>query len=307
MAISNAPGQPDYTGTLIPEVWAPELLVKFYRATVFGKIANTDYAGNITAMGDVVHIRTTPTVEIDDYVTGQKLEFQRPEPSMVDLEISNAKTYAIAMDDVDILQSNYDALSDWADDAGLQLAIQIDKDILANIYSDVDSKNAGGTAGVISGSYNLGATGSPLSITKDNIVDVLNDAEAVLMEQDVPNDALWAVMPTWAVNLIKKSWLRSADDSGDARSIARDGYVGNISNFEIYQSNSLATVTDASRNVTEIVCGHMSGLTFASQLLKNEGPYTPDDYFEKRIRGLTVYGYKVVKPEAIVHVHGYKG
>jgi len=33
------------SGTYIPEIWSGKLIVKFYQATVFGAIANTDYEG----------------------------------------------------------------------------------------------------------------------------------------------------------------------------------------------------------------------------------------------------------------------
>lgn len=34
-----ASGYPEHSGILIPEIWSPKLLVKFYKATVFGDIA----------------------------------------------------------------------------------------------------------------------------------------------------------------------------------------------------------------------------------------------------------------------------
>lgn len=40
-----AAGHPDLSGTMIPTLYAMKLLVEFYKATVFGAIANTDYEG----------------------------------------------------------------------------------------------------------------------------------------------------------------------------------------------------------------------------------------------------------------------
>lgn len=56
-----------------------------------------------------------------------------------------------------------------------------------------------------------------------------------------------------------------------------------------------------------MVFGHSSALTFASQLVKNEGPMRSEFTFGDKYRGLQVYGYKVVKPEAMGHFYGMKG
>ena len=75
MPLGNAPGYPQHSGTVVPNViWAGKLLVKFYQATVLAAISNTDFEGEISEMGDKVTIRTTPTIIIRDYVKGQQLE-----------------------------------------------------------------------------------------------------------------------------------------------------------------------------------------------------------------------------------------
>lgn len=40
-----ASGVGTHSGTLTPEVWSGKTLVKFYTATIFGDISNTDYEG----------------------------------------------------------------------------------------------------------------------------------------------------------------------------------------------------------------------------------------------------------------------
>ena len=49
---------PAYSGTFIPQVWSTKLQVKFYDASTFSAISNTDYQGEIKGMGDKVIIRT---------------------------------------------------------------------------------------------------------------------------------------------------------------------------------------------------------------------------------------------------------
>ena len=93
----------------------------------------------------------------------------------------------------------------FSDDAGMQMKIAIDTNILANVYSDADSNNSGATAGAKSGDINLGVTGTPLVVTKADILDVIVDCGTVLTEQDVPETQRSLVIPVWFAGMILKS------------------------------------------------------------------------------------------------------
>lgn len=302
-----AAGVPSHAGTMIPEVWAGKLLVKFYKSTVFGEISNTDYEGEISSQGDTVHIRSTPTISISDYVKGQKLSHQQPEPDVVDLLIDKGKYWSFIADYVDKAQADYEFVDDWTGDAASQMKIKIDKDILGDVYADAHAGNKGATAGVESGTVNLGATGSPIALTKTNVLDYIVDMGTVLDEQNVPEERRWLLMPPWACGMIKKSELKDASVSGDGTSLLRNGRIGMIDRFTVYSSNQLAKTTDGADTVTNMIFGHRSGLTFASQLIENEGPMKHPDYFGDYYRGLQVYGYESIKPEAIGHFYAKKG
>jgi len=108
-------------------------------------------------------------------------------------------------DDIDAHQSDIDLMNTFSDDAGQQMKITIDSDILQNIYSDADSNNSGSTAGAQSGDINLGTTGSPLAVTKADILDVIVDCGTCLTENDAPEEMRWMVVPVWFAGMIKKS------------------------------------------------------------------------------------------------------
>ncbi len=306
MAFPVAAGVPSHAGTMIPEVWASKLLVKFYETTVFGEIANTDYEGEISSQGDTVHIRTTPTITISNYVKGQKLSHQQPEPEVVDLLIDKGKYWSFIADYVDRAQADYNFVDDWSNDAASQLKIDIDLDILADIYDDVHAGNKGATAGVKSGNLNMGVSGTGIALTKANVLDTIVDMGTVLDEQNVPETGRWLLLPPWACGLIKKSDLQHANEAGDDTSILRNGRLGMIDRFTIYSTNQLATTLDTTVH-TNVIFGHKSGLTFASQLTENEGPMKHPDFFGDYYRGLQVFGYKVEKPEAIGWCYIKKG
>jgi hypothetical protein len=303
MPYPTAAGVPSHSGSYIPEIWSGKLLVKFYMNTVFGAISNTDYEGDIREYGDVVHINETPDIVISDYVKGQKLSHQQPESVPVDLPIDRGKYWSFIDERVDRKQSMYDRVENWTTDASEQMKIEIDSDILGEVYADAAAANKGDTAGLKTASFDLGVSGTPLALSKTTILDTLVDCGTVLDEQSVPESNRWVVLPPAAVGMIKKSDLKDASLAGDGTSILRNGRVGMIDRFTIYSSNQLATTVDGTDIVHNIIFGHKSAISFASQLTENEGPMKNPDYFGDYYRGLQVFGFKVLKPEALGHLY----
>ena len=305
MAVGTAAGHPQYSGTFIPEIWSGKLLVKFYAACVLADISNTEYEGEIKDVGDKVIIRTVPDITIRDYVKGQTLVIQRPESPNEELEIDKAKYFNFICDDIDKHQTDIKLMNSWSDDAGQQMAITIDSGVLADIYADAHADNKGATAGKISNNINLGVTGTPLSVTKGTILEVMVDCRTVLGEQNVPKGSRFFVMPEWMSGMIMKSDLKDASLAGDGTSIMRNGRLGVIAEFTLYESNLLTHVTDT-QECFHCIVGQKSALTFAAQMTKMES-LRAESTFGTLVRGLNVYGYEVLKPEALIDLYVYAG
>jgi len=275
------------------------MLIKFYTATVFGGICNTDYEGEIKRSGDTVHIRTIADITIRDYTIGQKLNRERPATAKISLLIDQGKYYSVSVNDVEKLQSDLNYVEKWTNDAGRQMAISIDSDVLAGVFALASTSNLGNTAGFRSSSFQLGETGTPIVVDKDNITDYIVDMGTVLDEYDVPDDGRrWIVFPPAFFGLIKKGTLKAANIAGDATSIMRHGRVGMIDRFEIYRSNQLAVSSDGGQTITNSIFGHPTAITFASQLTENRYIDNPDD-FGKLMEGLQVFGFKVIKDQGL--------
>lgn len=301
-----AAGLTSMSGSYIPEIWSGKTLIKFYTATVFAAISNTDYEGEIKKHGDTVHIRTTPDVTIRNYTVGQKLVRERPAPGKVDLLINHGKYYSIAVNSVEKHQSDINYIEKWTDDAGQQMKIAIDADILEDVYADANAYNKGNTAGKKSGSIQLGATGAFATVDKTNILDYIVDMGTCLDENDIPETQRFLVIPAIFCGMIKKSDLKDASLSGDGTSIMRNGRIGIIDRFEIYSSNQIATTLDGATTVHNCIFGHPSALTFASQLTENRVIPNPDD-FGDIMEGLQVFGYEVIKNQGFGHFYAAKG
>lgn len=303
--INVAAGTPQYSGIFIPEIWSGKLLVKFYAATVIAAITNTDYEGEIKNQGDKVIIRTTPDLTIRDYNKNQALIIERPESPNVEMEIDKAKYFNFICDDIDAYQSDIKLMDDWSRDAGEQMKIHVDEGFLADVYSDAHASNKGLTAGIKTQGYNLGTSGTPLAIDKTNILDVMVDSGVVLDEQDVPENDRWMVIPPWMAGYIKQSDLKDASLSGDGTSMLRNGRIGRIDRYTLYVSNLLTSVSDT-YTCWHIMAGQRHAISFAAQMTKME-TLRSESTFGELVRGLNVYGYKVLKSEALVDIYCYKG
>jgi hypothetical protein len=294
MGFPVSQGRPNYSGNFIPEIWSGKLIENFYDATVLAAISNTNYEGEIRRYGDTVNIRTTPEITIKSYVKGQTLSVENPDKPKLQLLIDKGEYFACIEDDVDKVQSDINLMDTWSKDASERMKIKIDQRVLTDILPDISADNKGSTAGRISNNIDLGTTGSPIAITKTNVLEYLVDIGTVLDEANCPESDRFVVIPAKMAGMIKKSDLKDASLTGDSVSILRNGRLGMIDRFTVYMSHNL---NNASGKFS-IIAGHKMGFTFASQMTEME-TIRSESTFGNIIRGLQVYGYKVIKPEAL--------
>lgn len=308
---------PSYSGTFIPTVWSAKLAAKFYAASVYGDIANTDYQGDIGGMGDKVTINTAPTITVSNYTAGSGVTYQAPTPSSQDLLIDKGKYFAFQINDVLEYQAKPNLLDIFSTDAAEQMRIAIDSNVVYNTFNKCDAANLGATAGAKSGLFNLGTDAAPVTLTAANVLQKILELASVLDEQNVPSSDRWLCIDPLTRTLLLQSNLAQAQFMGDAKSPVRNGLIGEIDRFKVYVTNQLPVGTagtatpwvsgDGSENsITTtgtvakrraIIAGHKSGLTFASQITKMETVRNTAD-FGDFIRSLNVYGFKTIAPKA---------
>jgi hypothetical protein len=246
-------------------------------------------------MGDTVNIRTTPEITIQTYVKGQTLSVENPDKAKLQLIIDKGEYFACVEDDVDQVQSDIALMDMWSKDASERMKIKIDQRVLTDLLPDVSANNKGTTAGAISGNIDLGVAGTPEALTKSNVIDKIVDMGTVLDEANCPEGDRFLVIPAKMAGLIKQSDLKDASITGDNESPLRNGRLGMIDRFTVYVSHNLKKTAGGEFSV---IGGHKMGFTFASQMTNME-TIRSETTFGNIIRGLQVYGYKVVKPEAL--------
>jgi hypothetical protein len=321
---------PAYSGTFIPTIWSAKLNAKFYTASTFADICNRNWEGDISNIGDKVVINNIPSLVVNDYVVGGNLQYQTPTPNTVELAVDRAKYFGFNVADVLEYQSKPDLMSMFTDDASEQMRTVIDSTCLYRTLLTAASgtedgtvaANKGSTAGVKSAAYDLGTDTTPVDLSNattgpnDTLMLILRMA-AVLDEQNVPDSGRWLLLDPATRLKLMASDLAKAYLTGDNTSPLRNGMLGTIDRFKIYVTNHLpykaisATVwtsgdgsetsitgsSDTTRNRL-IAAGHTSAITFASQITKTEQLRNPTD-FGDLVRGLQVFGHKVVKGTAL--------
>lgn len=304
---------PAYSGTFIPTLWSGKLNAKFYAASTFADVCNTDWQGEISNMGDKVIINNIPTLTINQYSIGSNLEYEVPTPSTLELAIDQGYYFGVGVSDVLEYQAKPNLMDMFTNDAAQQLKIKIERECWRGTFDQGSADNKDTTAGVISGAYNLGNDTTPITLTAANILQKILEMASVLDEQNVPDTDRWLVITPRERTLLMQSNLAQAQFMGDNSSIVRNGKIGMIDRFTVYVSNLLpvgaagsewtqvngTTATSggtAARHA--VIAGHKTAITFASQINKVEPLRNPTD-FGDLVRGLNIYGRKVVKADSL--------
>ena len=280
MAYSSSSGSFSFAAGeqhFIPEVFSRKLQAKFYSQTVLSEVTTNEYEGEISGLGNKVNIRTVPAVSVADY-TGS-LSYSDVTSSTIELNIDKAKSYAFKVDDILKEQADIDFMNEAANDAAQNMKIAIEQDVFANVAA---------------GSSLTDINATPSNITASNVLGFILDAGQQLDENNIPEDGRFMIINPAVATLLKQSELRQAYLTGDNVSPLRNGFIGTVDRFNMYVSNNLST----SSGVTSGLYGHPKAIAYASQMTNTE-TVRLESSFGDGVRGLSVYGYKVILPTAI--------
>lgn len=309
-----------YSGAFIPTLWSGKLLAKFYSNTILSEVTNTDYEGELKSQGDTIRIRLAPSISIQDYTAGQSLNYEVPEPIYQDMQVNKGKYFGVQVNDVLEYQADMDLMNMFTEDAAKQLKISIENEVFFNSFvtEGPATANEGATAGAISAAYDLGTDVAPIDqSTAENVLNAILRMSSVLDEQNVPEDGRFLIITPYDRHLLMQSSIAQAYFSGDSSSTIRTGKIGMLDRFSVYVSNLLpkgeagkalvsgldatsggADLTNAKARRT-MIAGTSHAISFAMTIDKTE-PLRNQTDFGDIVRGLAVYGRKVVKPEALV-------
>lgn len=279
--------------TFIPTIWSARLLAHLDKAHVYANLVNRDYEGEIKNFGDKVKINQIGDITIKNYTKNTDIAA----PDAVDgsgqeLEIDQAKYFNFAVDDVDNAQSNPKVMDD-----AMQRAAYGMNDVTDGFLAGLMA------VGAINNGTNLGSDATPLVPTATTAYDMLVDLATDLTEKNVPMAGRWVVVPAWFHGLLLKDQRFVGNGTDYNKALIEGGEVGVAAGFAVNISNNVPATTTTSEGVKtvskyKILAGTRAATSYAEQILKTEA-YRPEKRFSDAIKGLHVYGAKVVQGKSL--------
>ena len=290
----------------LPKVYSKQVLNFFRKASVAEAITNTDYAGEIAAFGDTVRIIKEPVISVDQYERGGTVTKTALTDAEVTLIVDVANAFKFIVDDIETNMSHVNFREVATSSAAYALRDAFDEGVIAKMFAGVSasspnhilgSDNATDlAAGTFDGTGNLDigyASG------EHDPIDVLSHMARLLDEQNVPEEGRWFLAnPQFYEQLVQTSSKLMSVDFNAGQGSIRNGLVssGKLRGFDMYKSNNIAATSNAAGKV---IAGHMSSTCTAQTITSTEVMRDPDS-FGDIVRGLHVYGAKVLRPEALV-------
>jgi hypothetical protein len=269
----------------IPEIWAAQIFQDFDKATIVAGLCNRDYEGEIRNGGDTVKITAIGPVTVGSYTKNSttNLTVQTLSDAQTQLVIDQQKYFAFQIDDVDQAQQTPKVMSEAMRKAAQAMALNVDTYVAA-LYSQAGQ-----------------STYQSITVASTDyaVMTMFGRCNQMLSEADVPNQGRWMLIsPFVEAQMVKQGvYLTQGQNPG----LFTNGYLGRFMGFDVYVSNNLATGSThaVSGPVHECMAGTRDAITLAYQVNKVEA-YRPEGAFSDAVKGLLLYGAKVIQPKALV-------
>lgn len=258
----------------IPEIWSAGVTQSFIANQIVIPTLNTQYAGDATR-GNTVHIinATTPTI-VDYAAAGRSITAEALADTEVQLLINQEKAFSVNVDDVDAVQAA-GSFNAWTDAAGRALAEDAETYVIAQMV-------AGSTGG------------NPGNVVVDDATKAkaaIRSIRKQLTEAKVPSGNRFVIVNPDMADLLLQD-LSDVSVAGSSTEL-RDGAILRLYGMDVIESPLVAG------DVPAAVGYHQDMVAFVNQIGSLESLRNPTK-FSDIVRGLNVYGAKVVKSEAVV-------
>jgi hypothetical protein len=271
----------------IPTIWSANLIASLKKVHVFGALANREYEGEISGAGDTVKISQIGAISVADYVKNStEITPQELSDASTMLLINQSKYFAFKIDDIDAAQSKPKVMQQAMAEASYSLADAQDA-YMASLYTQCG--------------MSVGAD-SPINMTSLNVEDSFLLAAETMDNNSVPRTGRFACIAPWVLTKLILAGIASLSENNE---LWTNGYVGRALGFDFSISPNISKNSsswDATRNILGV-----KNMTFglAEQIVKTEA-YRPEKSFSDAVKGLHVYGAKIVRPDTALVLYADK-
>ena len=229
---------------------------------------------------------TRPTIRT--YVSGTGLTRESVVDTSQTLQINQYKYFNFEVEDIDKAQSVPGLLEATIHEASLGLTEEGDKYVASLIETATEA-----------GENPLPQSSSVISLTKANAMASVEDGFATLYGNNVRvKDELYLELAPAVFVLYRQALTELSTNNPE---ILKKGAVGKINNAYVCVENLLPTGkvgTGSSDDVYYNILRTPKAIAFVEQIDKVEA-YRPEDAFTDAVKGLYVFGAKIVRPKEI--------
>jgi N4-gp56 family major capsid protein len=273
----------------IPTVWAARVLANLDKSLVYGQtgVVNRDYEGEIREAGSTVKIASIGDITVDDYIRDTDIgDPQILSDSEQMLVIDQQKYFNFYVDSIDRAQTNINVMDEAMQRAAYALRDKADAFLAGTMDAAVPSGNK------------IGSTTTPVVPTASTAYEYLVDLATKLDEANVPTEGRWCIVPPWFHGLMLKDARFVSAGSAKTDATLANGEVGEAAGFRILKSNNVPNISGTKYR---IIAGHPIATSYAEQILDLQS-YKPEKRFGDAVKGLHVYGAKVLRPSALAEI-----
>jgi len=352
MAFKTAAGYGNLpNGNFSPVIYSKQVQLAFRKKSVVEEITNSDYFGEISAMGDTVKIIKEPEITVKEYARGAQISPQDLDDEDFSLVVDKANYFAFKVDDIEEAHSHVNFSEMASNRAAYRLSDQFDQEVLGylsgwkqsslNSVASAANTTVSGTKAVSSAGtnelldsmlvdandFNGGTAGNSIVVKPRAGGDSLNTTTAnatplaviarmsrKLDQQYVPSSDRWLVVDPVFAELMKDEDSRLFQSDWGGNGLQNGLILNNVHGFKVYMSNNLPAKGNGATGATAtgsthfgVICaGHSSSVATAEQINKTES-YRDPDSFADIVRGMHLYGRKILKPEALSRAYYVSG
>lgn len=287
----------------IPEVCSAEFQESLETNLVFAEDCNRDYEGEVKKVGDAVRILGLGDAKTAQWTDGKlhrvDVDYEIEDTSML-MPINQISYWRFGIDDLDKRQAQggRSLYSRWLAKENKKVAKDMDTHISGIHVGDLGVEV-----------YQPKISGSVVAVSADGsngtmpILTLMDEITEALMVNDVDPDAYRSLTaPWWFIMMLKRAYVELDTDNS---AMLKNGKVGMFGNTVLKASNNCYHAKENNQDVYHLQFKTKEAITFANPFTHSHA-YTPEDYFEDKVKGYSLYQAKVVDGQQIIDVAVYK-
>jgi hypothetical protein len=264
------------TANFVPKIWTAKIMRELQDNLVAKKICNREPEGEIKKAGDTVYFNGLAKPTISAY-TGT-ITYESLQDAGVTMVIDQKNYFAFKVGDIEKAQMNIDAKGSQASEAAFGLQETADTYVMG-LYAQALN------------------TVTDATCDSATIISTLGQFERLLKERNVKRKDMWMTIPPWVALKLRLAGIKFQINNGinGTGGMAWTDELG----FDIFETNQVANTGTAASPVSKVLAGAYNSIVYAEQIIETESLRLQDS-FDTAVRGLHVFGAKVIRPDLLV-------